>query len=75
MTDEPESTEVFIRDGEAWIPDGPALRSKLGAVYVYFTEGDLWAGVPGRGELLVRDLLGESEEPERPKLASVKPIK
>lgn len=75
MTDEPENPEVFIRDGESWIPDGLALRAKLGAAYLYFVEGDLWASIPGRGELLVRDLLGESEEPERPKLASVKTIK
>jgi len=75
MTYEPENPEVFIRDSEAWIPGGQALCERLGAAYMYFTDGDLWAGIPGRGELLVRDLLGESSEPDRPKLASVKTIK
>ena len=75
MTEGLEKTEVFIRDSEAWIPEGRALCEKLGAAYMYFTDGDLWAGIPGRGELLVRDLLGESPGPDRPKLASVKPIK
>lgn len=75
MTDETDSPETWIRDGEVWIPDGPALATKLGASYLYFSEGDLWAGIAGRGDYPVRDLLAEGAESARPKLASVKPIK
>ena len=74
MTD--ESAKMWIiRDGEVRVPDGPALVAKTGASYLYFSEGDLWAGIAGRGDFTVRDLLAEGAESARPKLASVKPIK
>lgn len=47
MTDEPDNPEVFIRNGEVWIPDGKALCDKIGASYLYFDEGELYAGVSG----------------------------
>jgi hypothetical protein len=47
MTDEPENPEVFIREGGVWIPDGKALCDKIGASYLYFDEGELYAGVSG----------------------------
>jgi hypothetical protein len=75
MPDNPDNPEVFIRDGEVWIPDGPALRARIGAVYLYVSEGDLWAGVPGVGDDLVRNLLAEPESDDKPRLASVKSIK
>ena len=75
MTDEPESTEVFIRDGEVWIPDGKALCEKIGAAYLYFEDGDLWAGVAGSGDGLVRDLLLAAEGAAPRKTATVTPIK
>ena len=75
MTDEPDNPEVFIRDGEVWIPDGKALCEKIGAAYLYFTDGDLWGCIPGRGDDLVRDLLDEKPAQSKPALASVSPIK
>jgi hypothetical protein len=74
MTDNPDNPEVFIRDGEVWIPDGKALCDKIGALYLYFEEGELWAGVAG-GDDLVRDLLAASEPDDKPRLATVRPIK
>jgi len=75
MTDETENPEVFLRDGEAWIPDGNALCKKIGAVYLYYADGELWAGVPGIGDDLVRDLLARKPDHDRPVLASVQTIK
>ena len=74
MIDEPENPEVFIRDGEVWIPDCAALCAKLGAAYLYYDEGELWAAIPGEGDDLVRDLLA-SKTDSAPKLATVRPIK
>ena len=74
MTDEPDNPEVFIRDGEVWIPDGKALCDKIGASYLYFDEGELYAGVSGSGDFLVRDLLAEKDAPVKP-LATVRTIK
>ena len=70
-----DTPETFIADGEVWIPDGPALIRKLGAAYLYFVDGDLYAGIAGGGDYLVRDLLADGVESARPKLASVKSIK
>ena len=47
MTDEPENSEVLIREGEVWIPDRKALCDKIGASYLYFEDGELYAGVSG----------------------------
>lgn len=73
MADDPDNPEVFIREGEVWIPDGKALCEKIGAAYLYYTEGELWACVPGVGDDLVRDLLAQSSS--KPAIASVTPIK
>jgi hypothetical protein len=59
MTDDPENPEVFIREDEAWIPDGKALCEKVGALYIYFSEGDLYAGIAGRGDVALADLIAE----------------
>jgi hypothetical protein len=75
MTDEPDNPEVFIREGEAWIPDGAALARRVGAAYMYFSDGELYAGIPGRGDYLVRDVLAEKPESTKPALASVQSIK
>jgi len=75
MTDEADNPEVFIRDGEAWIPDGPALCTRIGATYLYFYDGDLWAGIPGSGDVMVRDLLTAADSPTPRKSATLTPIK
>ena len=75
MTDEADNPEVFIRDDESWIPNGDALKTLLGALYITRSDGDLYAGIIGRGEVPVADLLKEMGAPSKPALASVKPIK
>ena len=75
MTDETDNPEVFIRDGEAWIPDGNALCARIGAAYLYFYEGDLWAGTPGSGDEMVRDLLTATDSPTPRKTATLTTIK
>lgn len=75
MADESVSAGIAIQEGAVWILDARSLCAKIEADYLYITDGDLWAGIAGRGEFLVRDLLGIAEALERPKLASVKPIK
>jgi len=59
MSDDPENPEVFIRENESWIRDGKALCEKVGALYIYFSEGDLYAGIPGRGDVALADLIAE----------------
>ena len=59
MTDDADNPEVFIREDEAWIPDGKALYEKVGALYIYFSEGDLYAVIPGRGDVALADLIAE----------------
>ena len=70
MTDDADNPEVFIREDAAWIPDGKALCAQVGAVYIYFSEGDLYAGIPGRGDVALADLIAEIG-----KRGSVTPIK
>lgn len=57
MTDETETTETWIRDDETWLPDANALCKQLGAVYISRSDGDLYAGIPGRGEVPLADLV------------------
>lgn len=75
MTEGLENSEVFIHGGEAWIPNGEALVKAIGALYINRSEGDLYAGIIGRGEVPVADLLKEMGEPDRPKLTAVRAIK
>lgn len=75
MTDETDNPEVFIREGAVWIPEGAALARKIGAAYMYFADGELYAGIPGRGDYFVRDVLAEKQEAAKPALASVVTIK
>lgn len=67
MSDEDESDEVWIRDGEAWTPDGKALLRRYGGLYLYRTEeGAMFMGIPGRGEISVDSLLLEERATDVP---------
>ena len=59
MTEGLEKTEVFIRGDESWIADSKALLTQLGALYITRTDGELYAGIPGRGEVALADLVAE----------------
>lgn len=60
-----ESTEVYIREGELWLPDGAALCNRFGGLYLYRTldEGALFMGIPGKGEIAVDELLQNEGKP------------
>lgn len=75
MTDEPESTEVWIRDGETWFADARALCKRFGGDYLSQTEGgDIYVGIPGKGEVPLTELLnGDGATPR--KTATLTPIK
>lgn len=63
MTD--ETAEVRIRDGETWFVDARALCKRFGGEYISQVEGgDIYVGIPGRGEVPMTDLLdGASRKP------------
>lgn len=79
MSDE---SEVFLREGEAWIGNGDLLLARYGGLYVYRLEGGaMLMGIPGKGEVSVDSLLMGDGKPEtatdgnvttiRPALAAV----
>jgi hypothetical protein len=72
-----EETEVFLREGEAWIADGEALCARYGGLYVYRLEGGaMLMGIPGKGEVSVDSLLMDEGKPEVEnggKVATIKP--
>ena len=65
--------EVFVREGEAWFPDAPSLCRRLKIEYIYISsnDGELWAGVQGKGEFHLASLLFEEKESN----LSIVPIK
>lgn len=75
MTDEPEYEEVWIRDGETWFADARALCRRIGAEYISQTEGgDIFVGIPGKGEVPLANLLAEEGAATR-KIATLTTIK
>jgi hypothetical protein len=53
-----QDTEVYLREGEAWIGDAAALCARFGGLYVYRLEGGaMLMGIPGKGEVSVDALL------------------
>jgi hypothetical protein len=53
-----QDTEVYLREGEAWIGDADALCVRFGGLYVYRLEGGaMLMGIPGKGEVSVDSLL------------------
>ncbi len=75
MTDETDKVaEVWIADGEAWFPDAPALCARLGADYLTHSDGELYAGLKGKGEVALADLLAAEGAKSRAS-AVVTPIK
>ena len=71
-------TEAWVSDGELYLPDAEKLCRDIGAVYLTIIEGTPYAGIPGKGELPLADIVAEIGKPvaERGtggKLASIKP--
>lgn len=60
-----QDSEVYLAEGEAWIPDGGALCARFGGLYLYRTleEGALFMGIPGKGEIAVDALLQDEGKP------------
>ncbi len=56
MTDEPETGEVWTREGESWIPNAEALCAEFGIVALSKHEGELYAVVRGKGEVVFASL-------------------
>ena len=56
MTDEPETGDVCISEGESWIPNADALCAELGIVSLSKYEGELFATVRNRGEVTFASL-------------------
>ena len=59
MTDETDTTETWIRDDESWIRNADGLCEQIGALYITRTDGELYAGIPGRGEIPLADLIAD----------------
>lgn len=49
--------EVWIRDGEMYIPGLPALIVATGALAIFPYDGEVWAYVPNRGKVKLEELL------------------
>lgn len=62
-------TEVFVRDGGAWFPNAFALCKRLGLEYLSHYNGSIYAGLPGRGECKLSDVLAAEGKP------NLRPIK
>lgn len=59
MTDETGTAETWIREDESWLIDAKALCGQIGALYITRSDGELYAGIPGRGEVPLADLVAE----------------
>lgn len=60
-----EESEVFLRSGESWFIDGKAVCERYGGLYLTQTdEGDIYVGIPGRGEVPLAELLQADGKPE-----------
>ena len=59
MTNEPRTAETWIREDESWIRDAGSLCEQIGALYITRSDGELYAGIPGRGEVPLADLVAE----------------
>ena len=54
---EEDTRELWLSEGEAWFPDAAALCARLGADYIVNVEGELYAGIAGKGEVLLADVI------------------
>ena len=71
-----QETEVFLREGEAHIPDGDALCKRYGGLYVYRLEGGaMLMGIPGKGEVSVDSLLMDDGKPATATAGNVTTLK
>lgn len=52
MAHDPENGDTFIAEGESWIPKAEALCAELGIVSLSKYEGELYAVVRGKGEVV-----------------------
>ena len=68
--DSAENREVYIRDGELWIPDAKAFCDYYGVEYIYGSEGDFWAGIHGEGDMQLYEILCRKDG-DAPKLVSI----
>ena len=55
--------EAWVADGELYLPNAPQLCADLGAVYLTIIDGSPYAGIPGKGELPLADLVAEMGKP------------
>jgi hypothetical protein len=68
-------TEAWVSDGELYLPDAPKLCADLGAVYLTIIDGTPYAGIPGKGELALADLVAEMGKPAAEKAGNVTTLK
>lgn len=67
MSDDDESTEVWVRDGQTWFADAGALCKRFGGDYISQIEGgSLFMGISGRGEVALPTLLLEERATDVP---------
>lgn len=55
--------EAWVSDGELYLPDAAKLCVELGAVYLTILDGTPYAGIPGKGELPLADLVADMGKP------------
>jgi hypothetical protein len=67
--------EAWVADGELYLPDAPKLCADLGAVYLTIIDGTPYAGIPGKGELPLADLIAAMGKPEAEKAGNVTTLK
>jgi hypothetical protein len=71
-------TEAWVADGELYVPDAAKLCADVGAVYLTIIDGTPYAGIPGKGEQPLADLVAEMGKPKIEhesggKVATIKP--
>lgn len=72
MTD---TADTWLAEGEVWMPDAHALCARHNIAYLNLYDGNLYAGIPGRGEVPLAELLAQEGRPEveRGTVATFKP--
>lgn len=69
---EDDSGELWVRDGEVYIPDRDGLFDKLGCVALLHTDSAVMGLVLGKGWVPVGDLAKQAKQAGKPVLEAVK---
>lgn len=74
MIEETDAEGTWIAEGETWFPDPMALCKRLKAEYISIHEGDVYVGIPGKGEVPLADMLKDEARIKPAREGKVVPI-